>query len=118
MFEKNSKTALQLMHILLTVGQIFGSIIAAPFLSEDVGKTGANSTQAVGDHQQSFPMNLFATAEHSELWIPYLIVCLLRVGMAAAIIIAYLIKVGAFRCDEFVNKFIKQKHLIDQSISD
>ena len=81
------------MHILLTVGQIVGSIVAAPFLSKDV-ENGANSTQAVNHQQTSFPKNLFETAEDSQLWIPYLVVCLLRIGVAAAIIIAFVIKVG------------------------
>lgn len=93
MFEKSSKTALQFMHILLTVGQIVGSIVAAPFLSKDV-ENGANSTQVVNHQQTSFPKNLFETAEDSQLWIPYLVVCLLRIGVAAAIIIAFVIKVG------------------------
>lgn len=95
LFDKSSKTFLQLMHILSPVGQIFGSVITAPFLSKNATQNDTDPPYLVDDQKKDFPANLFATAEYSQLWIPFLVVCLLRVLMAVAIIGAYFIKVNS-----------------------
>lgn len=98
LFDKSSKTYLQLMHIFGPIGQILGSVITAPFLSKNATENGTHLADDLGgpveEHQENvFFSNLFATAEYSQLWVPFLVVCLLRILMAVAIIVAYFIKV-------------------------
>ena len=101
LFDKSSKSYLQFMHILSTVGQVLGSFMTAPFLSKvaaangtiPTGPPGNHSVEEPVDHQQTvLSTNLFATAEYSQLWIPFLVICLLRLFMAVVIIGAYFIK--------------------------
>ena len=96
MFDKSSKTFLQLMHIFGPIGQILGSVMTAPFLSKNATENGTHLENDLGgptDQQNVYFSNLFATAEYSQLWIPFLVVCLLRILMGVAIIVAFFIKV-------------------------
>lgn len=94
MFDKDSKTFLQLMHIFYPVGNTLGSFLTAPFLSNSAkNKT---SPADVADQESAASVGLFATAEHSQLWIPYLVITLLRLSIAALIFAAYFIKVSVW----------------------
>lgn len=91
LFDKNSNTFLQLMHIFFPFGNTLGSLLSAPFVMTP--NATANVTPPT-DVDDAAAVNLFATAEYSKLWIPYLVVTVLRLLVAGLVFIAFFIKVS------------------------
>lgn len=91
LFDKQANTFLQLMHIFYPVGNTLGSLLSAPFVASP--NITANVTPPA-DVEDDAAVNLFATAEYSKLWIPYLVVTILRLLIAGLVFAAFFIKVG------------------------
>ena len=76
-------------------GNTIGSVLSAPFQAQNDTENGTIVDDGGhGGDQSVTSIGIFATTEWSEMWIPYLILCLLRLLLAAAVIAAYFIKVG------------------------
>jgi len=97
LFQKSGKTYLQIMHVFMPIGQMIGPTIFIPFMkhsnSTEILKR-MNETSLDGDstYFDIIVDTLFSTAKYSNLWIPFLIVCVLKTITSILVGTAYLIK--------------------------
>ena len=94
MFERNSKTYLQILHLFFPIGQMLGPLIYVPFIKHDNSTDNSTGNGKDEHNNATDDSKVIGTKdEQSTLEMPYLIMSLLLASVGVLVLIAYLIKV-------------------------